>query len=374
MKTYKTLGAIIGMMALLATSQTNAQIPPTSGGGGSGGGGGGVSSVPAQLPISMDDLQARAWESVANIDVYGWASSFINATTNDKSGVNFPYSPAAGVVDVDEVFTLIQEQRLQFSVLYPSDTISLGAALYDKNWNNLFYGNSSGKINPPENGVSKNTLDIVLNMNDSTLLQFDNAVGFYIVERDAAGNPVRYYYSREWDIQNGWIRFPNYFSEKGGEIVVRLADGTEVAYGLGNRGQRIVPTTVLLKAGEVSALGTRTFRNTNTVYVEVSPKEFDKNINPLSRLVVGGEKPSWHNFAAWLTDQSQSDSRIMEYASTVLVWRYGQLSSTAKPLEIKNPPYYVPIFLEPGHYWVKFSFKSGWPYGNQFYPPYQGGM
>ncbi|KKS33520.1 MAG: hypothetical protein UU95_C0029G0015 [Parcubacteria group bacterium GW2011_GWC2_42_12] len=371
MKTNKTLVAIIGMVALLATSlPVNAQTPP------SGGGGGGPTpptlSVPNQLPISMDDLQARAWESVANIDVYGWASSYINATTNNRSGVNFPYSPTAGVVDVDEIFALIKEQRLQLSVLYQSDAIILGTALYDRNWNNLFYGNSSGKINPPQNGVSKNTLDIVLNMSNNTWLQFANAAYFRIVERDADGNPVRYYYAREYDIQNGMIRFPNYFSERGGEIIVGLKDGTEVAYGLGNGGQRIIPTTVLLTAGKVSAKGVRTFRHDLFVIVGLTKEEYDQNISPLSQLVVDGEKPSLKFFAAWYYDPKEPKNAL--YASAVHLWPVGKLSTEPSKenfwFKIVDPTQSLQIYLAPGRYWVKFYF-DGWPIGNQFYPPWQ---
>ena len=105
MKT-KTLIAAIGMAVLLAIN-LNAQTSQTPSGGGSGGGGkiGCDPSVlvPERLPISMDDLQAMAWKSVAQIGVYGQTSSTVRASTNDQLQVWLPYSPAAGVVDVEEI-------------------------------------------------------------------------------------------------------------------------------------------------------------------------------------------------------------------------------------------------------------------------------
>lgn len=372
MKT-KTLIAAIGMAVLLAIN-LNAQTSQTPSGGGSGGGGkiGCDPSVlvPERLPISMDDLQAMAWKSVAQIGVYGQTSSTVRASTNDQSQVWLPYSPAAGVVDVEEIFSLVRAQRLQWSVVNLEDYIGLGSGLYDRDGNNLLYANNSGKINPPENSVSKNALDLVYNMNDNVWLAFTNAVGYRIVERDQDGNPVLYYYARGYDVQPGRIRFYQYFSGKGGEIIVQLCDGTEVAYGLNNGGQRIVPTTVILNIGEVSALGMRTFRDTNTVYVQVLPEEFQRNINPLSQLVVNGEKSEWINFSAWYIDPQQQGGKEV-FASAVSFWPQGSPSSVAKQLKIAESVPYVPVYLPPGRYWVKFAFK-GWPDGNQFYPPYQG--
>lgn len=370
MKTYKTLVAIIGMVALLATSSLNAQTPP------SGGGGGGSTpptlAVPDQLPISMDDLQARAWESVAQIGVYGQVESSIRATTNDQQQVWLPYEPMTGVVDIEEIFAIVKAQKLQFNVLYPNNSIGLGSGLYDKDGNNLIYANAWGNINPPENGVSENTLDLEYNMNDSVWIPFTNATYFRIVERDANGNPVRYYHSSQYDVQNGMIRFFAYFSDKGGEIIVGLEDGTEVAYGLGNRGQRIIPTTVLLSIGNVSALGTRTFRTPmlgyNLVEVLIKPKEFEQNINPLSQLIVGGEKEAQIYFVAYWINAVGEES----FATSVHVWRQGQPSSSGMQYKIDPSSHTMRDYFAPGHYWVKFTF-DGWPIGNQFYPPWQGG-
>jgi len=148
--------------------------------------------------------------------------------------------------------------------------------------------------------VSENTLDLVFNLGDSAWLKFNNAVGFRIVERDTNNVPIRYWYSQQYDVNNGMIRFPLYFSEKNGEVVVQLTDGREIAYSLQNRGKMITPTTVLLNVGNVSALGMRTFRDTNLVYVVVSEEEFTKNINPLSQLVV--TESGWIQFSSWIND------------------------------------------------------------------------
>jgi hypothetical protein len=232
----------------------------------------------------------------------------------------------------------------------------------------MLYGGSSGNIGPYQGNAAEKILDVVLEMNADLWLPFPNATSFYIVERDQNGNPVRFYGSHDYDIWNGLIRFSRYFGDKNGEIVVRLPDGTEVAYGLSNHGRRIIPTTVLLKAGKVSALGTRTFRGINsTVIVEVSPEEFARNINPLLQLVVTGEKPSLIQLAAWWRDSSGHK----RYASTVRVWSYGQPSSSGMDYKIDPSANYMNDIFPPGPYWVKFGF-DGWPVGNQFYPPYDG--
>ena len=357
----KTLVAIIGMMAFAV----NAQTPPTTGGDGG-------LSVPERLAISMDDLQARAWESVTNVGVFGWSSSSIYATTNDRSEAWSPYQ--ARVVDIAEVFRTIESQSLRLSVLYPSDTIGMACGLFNKNGEILFWGTASGKINPPNtNGVSKNRLDIELNLLDNTWLAFSNAVSYYVVERDTNGYPVRFYNSNEWKVRNGLIRFPNYFSDKNGEIIVRLSDGTEVAYGLGNGGQRIIPTTVKLQAGKVSALGTRTFRVHDESVITclvISPEEVARNINPICQLVIDHQNPLEIGFRAWSESPNQKEN--YRFATSVKIWRHGQLSREGTVLDIPLPQYpSTRILLEPGHYWLKFGFID-WPIGNQFSPPYDG--
>lgn len=381
MKTYKMIFAAIGMAAWLMMSQSlNAQTAPTDPWGVS------STSVPDSLPVTMDDIQTSAWEAVASVGVYGGSSSSINATTNDQAQVNVPYSPAAGVVDIDEVFALVRAQRLRISTLYPTtDSVSLGASLFDKKGNGIFYSDwQSHKIGPFQNSVSEVGLmfNVVLNMSDYVWINaLSNAVGFRIVERDATGDPTLFYYSPEYGVQNGMILFPVYFADKIGEIVIQLADGTEVAYGL-NGGKKITPTTVLAYINNISALGMRTFRDTNSVYVVVSWEEYSNNINPLSQLVTvdnGKGGAGGYNFAAWIIgDPNQrGGAPILGYASSVRIWRQGQPSSTAENYNIvEAAKYTVSPYLTPGRYWVKFAFKGGWPFGNQFQPPYQdnGGM
>lgn len=371
MKT-KTMLAAIAMVALLVSTSvlTNAQttpVPPSSGGGG---GGSSLSDLPDQLPIgSVADLEAYAWEHPTYISMSSWASSSINATTNVKSSVWIPISRTNGVPNVDEIFGIIKAQQLLLAVLYPSDTITLGVNLYDKDYNNLFYSYSSAGINPPEDKVSKNVLDVVLNVNSSAFLRMSNVSWFYIVERDENNNPIRYWYPSEYEIQNGGIQFPFYFAGKLGEVIVTLNDGTQVAYSL-NGGNKMSTLTVQLSVGNVSALGTRTFRGTNVIYIEVTREESEQGINPLCQFV--NTEKGWNAFAAWRMDPDTG--QVAEYASAVHIWLKGKPSSSTKPAEITDPARYVPVFLDSGSYWIKYIFKSG--YGrndHRFYPPYQGG-
>jgi len=362
--------AIIGMTAIAIT--VNAQTPTSPNNGGSGGASSSA-AVSEHLPIgSVAELQAYAWEHVANISEYGWASSSINATTNNKTSVWLAYSPTNGLVDVEEIFGIIESQQLLLSVLNASDTVSLGAGLYDKNNNNLFYSQwASAPINPPsKGGVSSNSLDLMLEMSDRIFVESGDALWFRIVERDEKGNPIRYYYPDQYGVQNGGIFIPAYFAGKLGEVIITKQDGTETAFSLSS-GNKMRTMDVALSSGKVSALGTRTFRNNTEVYVEISGEELLRNINPLSQLVV--EKRGWYYFAAWLVGPNKGDS-VQEYASSVKIWSQGQQSTTAKTYVIANPPHYVPVFLEPGRYWVEYSFGSGFgKTKNQFYPPYDGG-
>jgi hypothetical protein len=201
-------------------------------------------------------------------------------------------------------------------------------------------------------------------MSQYTWLDMADVSWFYIVERDENNNPVRYYYPSEYDMQNGQIRFPNYFSKKNGEMIVSLKNGTQVAYGL-KGGRKITPTSVQVVIGNVSATGTRMFRgNSNVVaYVEVTSNENQRNINPLSQLVVTGDKPVWVSLAAWRTAQGT------EYAFQAQVWLQGQTPANVSPIEIGST-HAVAKLLNPGRYWLKYSFPSGWPKLNQFYQPY----
>ncbi len=362
----KNLIATIGMMALLVVNFTLAQTVPVSmGNNGGDSGSSGEISTPDRIPGDVAELEALNWEKVKYISIYGWSSSSINSTTNVKTSVWLDYSGTNGVVDVEEVLGIIKKQQLLLSVLYPSDQITLGCYLYDKDYNDLFNSYSGASINSPKDGVSSNRLDVVLEMSQNTWLNFADVSWFYIVERDENNNPIRYYYPGEYDIRNGQIRFPNYFSKKNGELVVSLKDGTQVAYGL-KAGRKINPTTVQVGIGNVSATGTRTFRgNSNVVaYVEVTLDENQRNISPLSQLVVTGDKPVWVFLGAM-----RAVNQGTEYAFQAQLWMQGQTPANISPIEIDST-HAVAKLLNPGRYWIKYSFPSGWPKLNQFYQPY----
>ncbi len=397
----------IGMAMMLMTSlNLNAQNSSSSsmGGGGDGGGCGVVETIPGcgcqtsgfspingqscasnvcisespvipdQLPIGdATDINASFWEQVSQIGMFGWASSSINSSTNLRSDVWIQYTPTNGVVDVEEVFGIIKTNQLTLSVLYPSDTVNFQVGLYNTAGNNLFYGYDKSPIAPPQNGVSSNVLNIVLEMSSESWVPFDGVRRFEIIERDANNNPIRYYSSKEWDIWNGRIRFLNYFAKKFGEIRVTLCNGTEVAHRL-NGGKRIIPTTVVMAVGDVSAIGTRTFRDTNRAHIIVSLEESRLNINPVGQLLsipITAETMRVSGLRMVSDGSDGSGVSIAQIPSGASIWRYGSPSSTAQWMAMVNKSW-VDFPVELGQcYWVKLSF-DGWPVGNQFYPPWDG--
>lgn len=337
-----------------------------------------LADVPSSLPISSaEDLQAYAWSQVKYIGVNGWASSSIRATGNEETSELVTYPSEHGYVDVGEVLNIIKVQQLELSVLYPSDTINVGTYLYSTNWDISFYGWTASGINPPQNGVSRNVLNLQLRMNPSQTIPFDGAVNYYIVERDLNGNTIRFYSSEEWDVGNGWIRFPAYFSAvKAGELVITKQDGTQVAYGLGGGGgNRISPTQVQIGIGSVSVLGTRTFRGTNVVVIEVTRQEDDQNFNPLAQVIVTGTHPVTVYFTGIRPGSRVEPGMptVMELAEAVEIWQYGQTSRHGMQYKIVPPAYNAPVTLSPGVYWARCGYASGWPFANPFPLPVDDG-
>lgn len=374
MKNKTSVLAVIGMVAMLMVSNlVNAQItPPTDGGGG--GGGGTSLSAPKQLPIgSVAELEAAFWERVGNISMYSYASSAIRSTTNDQTSVYLDYTPTNGVVDVEEIFSIIRVQKLVLNVLYPSDKVTLGVNLQDREGYPLFYSYSSARINPPKEGLSFNVLDVLLEMDGSAWLTFCNVSWFYIVERDQFNNPVRYYSPPEYGVQGCRLLFPAYFAGKHGEMVVSLKDGTQVAYSL-DRGFRMPTIPVLLGVGKVSAVGTRTIHGNldgpyDKAYLEIQGDEVRKNINPLTQFVK--PKDGLVYLAAWVRDPDTRE--IREYASSVFVWFQGKSSSSATEVKIPPSQPYVAMNLPTSRYWIRYEFPTYARGVNQFYPPYDGG-
>lgn len=357
MKAMKKLVAVIVMAVVLLVANLNLNAQ-------SGGGGGTSTSqvTPAQLPIAdVNDLQAYAWEHVAWINVSGFSWSAINSSTNVKSYVSVPYPRDQGA-NVEYVLSVIKQQKLALSVLYPSESFNLYVEVNDEAGNNLFYGKDGAQIATPQNGISRNTINMVLQMNPNISIDFPGAQWFQIVERDAAGNAIRYYYSREWEVYNGKLLFPAYFAKKFGELIVTLTDGTQVAYAL-NGGKQIVPTTVEIGIGNVSVLGTRTLRETNVVFIEISEEELKQNVNPLVQFV--NYTDGW----VYLAARIRLPNGQIEYAESVSIWQQGSPPSTA---EIINIPWgcYTPRPRLLGPNWIKFQFRN-FP-GDRFGPPYEG--
>ena len=377
MKKNKIL-VIIGMMAMLAVStlSVKAQTPVTStpvpicpvgyicvG----------VSNTPPdQLPIgSIEDLQAYAWEQVVYISMDGLASSKINGK-DDSSYAWMKYPKTNGIVDLLEIFGIVKEQKIVLNVLYSTDTAELEANLYDVNGDPLFNSYASANINPPVDGVSRNTLDVSFEMDQNVQINLPGVSWFYIVERDAKGNPIRYYNSDEYSTGNGWFRYPAYFAGKGGEIVLTMTDGTQVAYGL-NGGKKLSTTSVKIDVGNVSAKGARTFVVTNDfVFLQITEEESVENINPLCWVNIPGDTNKWVYFGATRKVSEKDDgTQTMQLATSVGIWSQGKMSNTGMQYKILPSAYCVPVYMSPGRYLVKFGL-DGWPVGNQYYPPYNG--
>ncbi|MDP2788955.1 MAG: hypothetical protein Q8O46_02800 [bacterium] len=306
---------------------------------------------------------------------------------NLNSYTNISYRPENGS-DIEEIFGIIKKQRLGLSMLYESDILNLEVRLNDNDGNNLFAGISSAGINPPQDGVSQNQLDVMFEMNSYLWLPFSSAKWFRIIERDENGNPIRFFSSEEWDIQNGKIRFPGYFSRKAGEIVVTIEDDIEVAYAL-NGGKKITPIGVKVGIGNIAAFGVRTLRNISVdsfeAVINISQEEIQRNVNPLIQLVNDipeGFKSSMSMFAQLnrsgcrpgdifspTTGEACRDALPPEFSSVIFIWLPGQSESQAEKLEVGPSNFF---YLPAGSYWAKFAFPSGWPNGqNQFSPPWR---
>lgn len=380
MKSIRSFLVAIGM-AIAFIFNLNAQTPVAPS---TGGGGGPVRphlTVPDSLPIG--DLSG-AWDSVREIYVFSWADqSGINSTSDLVTSVTIPYNPSDGGVDVEEVFRIASEQRLILAVLYSMDVLNIGVYLNDHQGRNLFYGLSSGGINPPVGGSSKNVLGVVLEANPKSWIPFPGAQWFHIVERDENGNAVSFYSSQEGEVYDNGIEFPNYYAPKVGEITIGLADGTEVAYAL-NGGKKMVPITVHVGIGKVTAIGLRTFRNNLEVaslVVEVSPEENIRNISPRVQLM-NDIREGFKSQIQLVAQRRQHGclpgdvfSRTTglpcgtpEISAMVLVWPQGT-QPTPDQWHPAGPNDF--FYLPEGRYWAKFAFPSGWPGDqNQFDPPY----
>lgn len=318
-----------------------------------------VQEPPDWLPFgSVGELQAYAWERVSSISLWAGSSSSIHANVGEEPYMRLDYNPAGGVANVDEILGLIGAQDIKLEVLHTENSISLYGGLYSQDGHELFWGGSSSAVVLP-----RTTVELELQMGDWVWNQLASIRGFYIVERDAKGNPVRYYNSERWQVDPaaGGFYFPAYFAGKSGEIVITLSDGHQVAYSL-NNGKRLTPANVQV-GGKVSVLGTRTFVG-QTAYLEVGKEEFEQNVNPLCQVTVPSD--GYVNFAAWTGDWKGSGG--LEYASHVRVWAVGQRAG--EWMEITTGTY-LPLKLGKGVYWSEYWFKSGFGrVKNQFYPPY----
>ncbi len=321
-----------------------------------------VQEPPDWLPFgSVGELQAYAWERVSSISLWAGSSSSIRAD-GDEPYMRLDYNPAGGVANVDEILGLIGAQDIKLEVLHTENSISLYGGLYSQDGHELFWGGSSSAVVLP-----RTTVELELQMGDWVWNQLASIRGFYIVERDAKGNPVRYYNSDRWQVDSaaGGFYFPAYFAGKSGEIVITLSDGHQVAYSL-NNGKRVIPTKVQVVGGKVSVWGTRTFVGQH-VYLEVGKEELEKNVNPLCQVTVPSD--GYVDFAAWIGDWKGSGG--LEYASYVRVWAVGQRAG--EWMEITTGTY-LPLKLGKGLYWAEYWFKSGFGRTkNRFNPPYNDG-
>lgn len=307
-----------------------------------------VPVTPQTLPIgSVAEAVSYAWESMRYISMNAWTKSTINTTTS-KPSVWLEYQGRGGFVDIQEVLGTISGQHLYLSTLYSNDTASVQLSLYDTNGQNLFYGGTSSVL--PENGQAV-VVNVQLDVNPEINVPFPGAQWYYIVERDEAGNAVRYYYPHGSQQRNGNINFPLYFAGKLGEMVVTMQDGTQVAYSL-NGGRRIVPNNLEV-AVNVTTVGMRVVNDSSQLSVVTTEDEYSMGINPLIQYTT----PS----ARTLTCKAMTSSG--EYATSVKFWRQG--SSHGYTYFTSRPDHLILIHMPDGRYWAQFNYPSG--YGNKDY-------
>jgi len=342
--------------ALIGTLFTSASITSASAA---------ASSPPASLPLSLNALQAYAWEQTEFVESQAWSSGSINGA-GDTNYIYLAYSKTNGMVNERDVMKAIANTRLSISVLYSNDNVGFSAGVFDEYGYELFWGSAGGPLAPSSGPVSTNIFPVKMRMNDQIWFTLTNVSYAYIVERDDNGNVIRYYYPYMYSLGNGVVRllYPAYFGDKAGELILTLPDGTQVAYSL-KTNKKIIPTEAYVSASSVMAPGNYYFENTNIVMVPVSQDEYDQQMAPLVQYVNSTTVSNLTFFSSSLpTGETQTIIRI---------WQQGTDPANAIEVPASKGPWSAAL-VGPGYWWVEFRYPSNFGIdSNQYYPPYDNG-
>lgn len=317
-----------------------------------------LAEPPDQIPGSLEELTVWAFEHARHWTVDAWMAGTV--TTKNTS------STSGEVEDGFSAIVQMNSARPQIDVLNPNEMLGLGGWIHDSKWNQLFWGLVHTNLAPVTNGISINQHEVTLRLADRIPIPFPNASHFYVVERDSDGNPVNWYSSQDWEVQDDSILYPTYFSTpqvKGGELVVTDKAGFQTAYYI-KGGKKITPTLVKASA-KFSILGMRLFADTEYVAVEISEKEYQEGRNPVVFLSL--KEPQMVRFTGWI---SQPDKKALSRA--IRVWKKGSDPSSGGVYHMPNSPdglFSIPVrFKEAGEYWIQFLF-DGWPVKTEGYQP-----
>lgn len=183
-----------------------------------------TTSVAASL-FSRAGLKATCLQNVVRASAWVGGQGCSNNTANvDSIWAN----KDIGDFDCSDLVQKIWQQKLKFTVVRLQDRIYVNLALYDKDYNMLFYGQKSGYLEYLDGTyhVPKSLENVELEMSQTVYLPLpnpDTARGAQINVRDNKGNIIL---SQWLPVNNGVLTLPTQYSGQQGELIIsRYADG-----------------------------------------------------------------------------------------------------------------------------------------------------
>jgi len=322
-------------------------------------GGGGGGPLPTIIPMQSGQITSLNIGKIRRIGGQAGAA-YIIWSSSSRSYFDVNYDPVDGQVKASEVLALLGSQVMSFELARPEeDNVTLWSFIYDKNWNTLFYGVTSSKLEPHGSGewripagANKMKLQAV-----GEYHTVEKLTGVYFVERNDAGNIINYHDIEVIgnDVWSSRFQFPEWLQDRRGELYLRLWDSTSgsvvVVYDSAT-GERIVPSSVVATI-DASFEGLQSIVPQGDLVVP-QPVVSIGGIGESDLIEVTVTFPGWYRVSHQTTEGEIFDS--------VIVWRVG--SPTETEYDRSTPA--VPVQLEPGVYHLRFK----WP---NLKSPNQGG-
>lgn len=195
-----------------------------------------TNTPPASLPIgSKEELNAYA----VGLTSIGYISYGGNTVLqNSASKTFFQYN----IGDIDDLLTALAGSQSSFDVANTADTINVYASVFDKNWQQLFWGNSN--VLPEKVGTLWRPAlsPVKMQLSSWIPIPFKGVMSALLIIRDSNGNVSDFRYLKASD---GSISFESALAGWGTELLVTHDTGNgfaTVAYSVPNKGQLIAST------------------------------------------------------------------------------------------------------------------------------------